>query len=105
MHSIYNLCENYWIYRIFFLFDYLYAKKYLKYISYFIAPLFMVLSYIPYYLIYDDGKGVLALVNSCFDLIQGVIGGIIGIAIYQLLNKVNLPTYYIKETIFNKKNK
>ena len=38
---------------------------------------------IPYYLIYDDGKGVLALVNSCFDLIQGVIGGIIGITIYR----------------------
>lgn len=89
----------------FLLFNYFYAKKYLKYISYFIAPLFMVLSYIPYYLIYDDEKGALALVNSCFDLIQGVIGGIIGITICQLLSTVNLPAYYIKETIFNKKNK
>lgn len=90
---------------IFLLYSFLSKTKYLKYCSYFISPLFMVLVYIPYYLIYDDGKGVLALISSLFDLIQGVAGGVIGIALHQMLSKVHLPSYYKKESFNIKKIK
>lgn len=88
---------------IFLLYNLLSKTKYIKYISFFISPLFMVLGYIPYYLIYDDGKGALALLSSLFDLIQGIAGGVIGIALHQMLSKVRLPSYYKKETIIKLK--
>lgn len=71
----------------------------IKYISFLIAPLFMVASYIPYYLIYDNGQGALALISSCFDLLQGFISTCIGIVLYSLFKALKLP--FIK-TIYNK---
>lgn len=89
---------------VFLLYNSLSKTKYLKYISYFISPLFMVLGYIPYYLIYDDGQGVLALISSLLDLIQALAGGVIGITLHQMLSKVHLPSYYRKEALFKSKD-
>lgn len=82
---------------IYLIYGLLRKTKYVKYSSYFIAPLFMVLSYIPYYLLYDDGQGIYALISSAFDLIQALAGGIISITLTQLFYRVNLPSSYIKE--------
>lgn len=84
---------------IYLLYSALKKTKYVKYVSFFIAPLFMVLSYIPYYLIYDDGQGILALISSGFDLIQAIAGGIIGITLNTLFFHVNLPISYKKEPL------
>lgn len=82
------------------LFYFLRNHKYLKHISFFIAPVFMVASYIPYYLIYDNGQGVMALVSSCFDLIQGTVSGTLAILLYLAFYKIKIPllnnTYTIK---------
>lgn len=88
---------------IFLLYNSFYRTKYIKYISYFISPLFMVLGYIPYYFIYDDGKGVLALISSLFDLIQAFAGGVVGITLHHMLSRIHLPSSYKKES-FKKHN-
>ena len=83
---------------IFFIFR---KRKYIKHISFFIAPLFMVASYIPYYLLYDNGQGVLALISSCYDLLQGTLGAIIALSLYLVFIKIKLP--YISSNILNKR--
>lgn len=75
----------------FLIFKFLGKTKYLKYALLFLAPLLMVTSYIPYYLIFDDGKGALALISSLYDLLQGLTGSIICISLLQLFYRVNLP--------------
>lgn len=87
---------------VYLIYGLLRKTKYAKYSSYFIAPLFMVISYMPYYLIYDDGQGIYALISSAFDLIQAAAGGIIAITLSQLFYRVNLPSSYIKEQLFFK---
>lgn len=87
---------------IFLIYGLLRKTKYIKYTSYFIAPLFMVISYIPYYLLYDNGQGIYALISSAFDLIQAFAGGVIGLTLSQLFYRVNLPSSYIKENLFFK---
>ena len=54
----------------------------------------MVASYIPYYLLYDDGAGIMALISSCYDLLQGAISSIAAIVLYHLFLKVKLPYNY-----------
>ncbi len=87
---------------VFILYTLLQKTKYTKYLSYIIAPLFMVIGYIPYYLIYDNGQGALALISSAFDLIQALVGSIVSITLNQLFYRVNLPSGYIKEELFFK---
>ena len=72
------------------LFYLLRKRKYLKNISFFIAPLFMVASYIPYYLIYDNGAGALALISSCYDLIQASISAILSFLIFHVFIKFKM---------------
>lgn len=90
---------------IFIIYNLLRKTKYAKYISYFIAPLFMVIGYIPYYLIYDNGQGIYALISSAFDLIQAFTGGVVGLTLTQLFDRVNLPSSYYKEKLFFKNKK
>lgn len=73
---------------IFFIFR---KHKYLKNIAFIIAPLFMVASYIPYYLLYDNGAGVMALISSCYDLLQGAISTVVAIFLYYLFIRLKLP--------------
>lgn len=73
---------------IFFIFR---KHKYLKYISFIVAPLFMVASYIPYYILYDNGVGIMALISSCYDLLQGAISSVGAIFLYSVFIKVQLP--------------
>ena len=80
------------------LFYLLRKRKYLKNISFFIAPLFMVASYIPYYLIYDDGAGALALISSCYDLIQASISAILSFLIFHVLIKFKLPGFIFRKS-------
>ena len=77
---------------VFSLIFYIFRKhKYLKNIAFIIAPLFMVASYIPYYLLYDNGDGVMALISSCYDLLQGAISTIVAIFLYYLFIRLKLP--------------
>ena len=80
------------------LFYFLRKRKYLKNISFFIAPLFMVASYIPYYLIYDDGAGAVALLSSCYDLIQASISAILSFLIFHVLIKFKLPGFIFRKS-------
>jgi len=64
--------------------------KYLKYISCIIAPLFMVLTYMVAYLIM---YGSSYLVNSLFDLIQGIAGTIISIVLLKVFEKLSLDKF------------
>lgn len=83
----------------FLLYSFLKDKKYLNYLAFIIPPIFMVASYIPYYLIYDDGQGVLALISSCYDLIQGLSGIIVAISLYTVFKKITLPSDFKKEEL------
>lgn len=78
---------------IFFIFR---KHKFLKYIAFIIAPLFMVASYIPYYLLYDDGAGVMALISSCYDLIQGTISSVGSMVLYKFFEKIKLHLDLLK---------
>ena len=80
------------------LFYFLRKRMYLKNISFFIAPLFMVASYIPYYLIYDDGAGAVALLSSCYDLIQASISAILSFLIFHVLIKFKLPGFIFRKS-------
>ena len=51
----------------------------------------MVASYIPYYLLYDNGAGIMALISSCYDLLQGAISSIGAIFLYSVFIKIKLP--------------
>lgn len=84
---------------IFFIFR---KHKYLKHLSFIIAPLFMVASYIPYYLLYDDGAGIMALISSCYDLLQGAISSVAAIVLYHLFLKVKLPYNYFNLLNYHK---
>ena len=59
----------------------------LKYLSCLIAPLFMVLTYMVAYLIMF-GKEF--LINSVFDLIQGITGTVLSIILLKAFEKINL---------------
>lgn len=87
------------------LYYYFINKKAVKYVTFFISPLFMVLCYVPYYLIYDDGQGAMALLSSCFDLVQAIAGGILGLIIYLAFEIVKLPYGYDKTFWLPKKGK
>ncbi len=71
----------------YFLFKLLKNHKIMKYLSCLIAPLFMVLTYMIAYLIMF-GKEY--LVNSLFDLIQGIAGTILSIVLLKAFEKINL---------------
>lgn len=80
------------------LFYLLRKRKYLKNIPFFIAPLFMVASYIPYYLIYDVGAGAVALLSSCYDLIQASISAILSFLIFHVFIKFKLPGFIFRKS-------
>lgn len=61
--------------------------QHLKYISCFIAPLFMVLIYFFSYFIMFGKE---ALVNSLFDLIQGLAGAILSYILLKAFQKIKL---------------
>ena len=76
--------------------------KYIKYISFFIGPLFMVLIYfIAYYLL---GGVTYALTSSSFDLLQGVIASILSIILLELFKNFNIPGTNKNLIMFYKKN-
>lgn len=80
------------------LFYFLRKRKYLKNIPFLIAPLFMVASYIPYYLIYDDGAGAVTLLSSCYDLIQAGISGVLALITYNVIARSKLPALNLRKT-------
>ncbi len=59
----------------------------LKYLSCLIAPLFMVLSYMVAYLIMFGSE---FLINSVFDLIQGIAGTILSIILLKAFERIKL---------------
>ena len=69
------------------LFKLLKNNNVLKYISFLIAPLFMILTYMISYLIMF-GKEY--LINSIFDLIQGIAGTILSIILIKAFEKIKL---------------
>ena len=87
------------------LFYFVKNRKFLKFFAFLIAPLFMVLGYIPYYLLFDDGAGIYALVASLFDLVQALAGASIGFILYLAFEKINLPYGYAKMIKIGKKGK
>ena len=86
-----------------FLFYFVKNTKFLKLFAFIIAPLFMVLGYIPYYLIYDDGQGALALIASLYDIVQAISGASVGFILYLAFERIKLPYGYEKNLIFSKK--
>lgn len=77
----------------FLLFKLLFNKK-IKYISFFIAIIPMVLIYFIYYLIITDFSLLSSLTSSSFDLIQGICGGSVAIVFYFLFNKADIKNKY-----------
>lgn len=86
------------------LFYFLRKTKYLKYISFIFGALMMVITYLISYLVLFDIT--YCYMNVVFDLVQGIVNVIIGIALLLIMQSVPLDHYDInKVNLFNKKDK
>ncbi len=75
-------------------------RKYLKYISFFISPLIMVLVYFVSYILLFNIE--YALSSSIFDVVQGIVGGGFAIFLLNVLFKAHpkfLKNYYYKKAL------
>jgi len=75
-------------------------RKYLKYISFFISPLIMVLVYFVSYILLFNIE--YALSSSIFDIVQGIVGGGFAIFLLNVLFKAHpkfLKNYYYKKAL------
>ena len=77
----------------FIIFYYLKNRKFLKYLSFILPIIPMVLTYFVSYVIYYDLN--YALLSSSFDLIQGLVGSLISVVLFNLF-KLNYHLNYTK---------
>ena len=77
----------------FIIFYYLKNRKFLKYLSFILPIIPMVLTYFVGYVIYYDLN--YALLSSSFDLIQGLVGSLISVVLFNLF-KLNYHLNYTK---------
>lgn len=78
----------------FLIYKWLFKAKYLRYLSFLIAPLFMVLSYFPYYLVFYEYNFASSILNSSFDLIQGYINAALAFSLLFIFNRIELKEKY-----------
>lgn len=78
---------------LFFIIFYLLRKtKYVKFVSFFIAPLIMVATYFVSYIVLYNLE--YAYIAAPLDLLQGLLGSCLGLVIYLSFNKLKLPTRF-----------